>query len=208
MEDGQVLSSCVSFDEPSLSGLALLERSGLDLSVQTTGGNAAVCSINGSGCSFPREACFCRCQGGGPCRYWTYWHLNGSGWQYASTGAASYQVLPGGVDGWVWGEGNANSGQRPPDTSFDRVCAVPTKARTTLPGTTPTDGRPAVSPGDTPTSAAQLSGPMPSPTRPVAGAVEQRELARPGSAALRYILWGGTIAGLLFAIGWAFRRRP
>jgi len=208
MEDGQVVTACVAFDEPAISGLALLERSGLDLNVQMTGGNAAVCSINGTGCFFPREGCFCRCQGGGPCRYWTYWHLNGGGWQYASTGAASYQVPPGGVDGWAWGEGSVNSGRQPPATSFDKVCPVPAEARTMLVETTPADSRLAVPPGDTPTSPAQSIHPSPSPVPPVAGTAEQRQAARLGSPALRYLLWGGTIAGLLFAIGWTFRRRP
>ena len=206
MEDGQVVTACVAFDEPTISGLALLERSGLDLNLQMTGGNAAVCSIDGTGCSFPREGCFCRCQGGGPCRYWTYWHLDGSGWQFASTGAATYRVAPGNVDGWAWGDGSVNSGRRPPDTSFDKICPVAAEASTALPA--PTRGRLAVPPGDTPTFPAQGSLPSPSPAPPGAGAVEQREAARPGSPALRYLLWGGTIAGLLFAIAWTFRRRP
>src|ERR687885_1544546 len=122
--DGQVHTACVSFDEPSISGLTLLERAGLDVNVQVSSGGATVCSIAGQGCYFPSQACFCQCQGGGPCHYWSYWHLVGGVWQYAAIGAASYQVPPGGVDGWTWA-GSSGGDDRPPVVSFDNICPLP-----------------------------------------------------------------------------------
>ena len=202
MGDGRIETACVSFSEPSISGLALLERSGLDLNVQASGGNASVCSIDGKGCSFPREGCFCQCKGGGPCRYWTYWHLNGAGWQYASTGAATYQVAPGSVEGWAWGDGS--TGMRPPAASFDKVCPVPARTAPVRPSATLPRLAPNRPPATTPNGGTSRSRPSPTPVR--------RPSVRPAPAstpspAIRYLLWGGTATGLLFAIVWVSRRR-
>ena len=230
MGDGQVRTACVAFTEPAISGLALLERSGLDIVAQTSAGNAAVCSIAGQGCRFPRQACFCQCQGGGTCRYWAYWHLVGGVWQYASTGAATYRVPPGGVDGWAWGDGNVNRGSRPPDVSFEDICpalrpASP-KPTATRPKTAATRPRPTAT-----RSRSTTSRPAPTATR-TASAKAQPTTRRPartptthvpatpttsqasgtiwpagGSTAADYLLFGGMVGMLLTAIGLASRRR-
>lgn len=123
--DGSVQTACVAFDEPTISGLALLERSGYDVALQPAGSNATVCSIAGEGCAFPQEACWCQCAGGGQCRYWSYWHRNGGIWQYAATGAPLYRVPPNGVDAWVWGESSGTSSVRPPEIDLNAICEVP-----------------------------------------------------------------------------------
>ncbi len=229
--DGQVHTACVAFTEPAISGLALLERSGLDVVVQTSGGNAAVCSIAGEGCNFPQQACFCQCQGGGTCRYWAYWHLNGGIWQYSSTGAAAYRVPPGGVDGWAWGDGNVNAGSRPPAVSFDKICPLLEPAQpqqkaegrrqraesTATPQGTITrpqqtaDGSSQHATSTTKVAASSLgtasatSTAQPS-TAPMATPAAAGTSAG-GSNAGRYLLFGGTLGTLLMAIALAWRRR-
>ena len=207
MGDGQVHTACVSFTEPTISGLALLERSGLDVIAQPSAGNATICSIGGEGCSFPRESCFCQCQGGGTCRYWTYWHLAGGVWQYASTGAAAYRVSPGSVDGWAWGNANAG-GSRPPEVSFGDICPDlepglstptttllrPTATRAPLSKAQPTAELPAATP-------MQVAA---TPTRTQAAGAER---PASGSSTGRYLLLGGMLGTLLTAIGLAARRR-
>lgn len=123
--DGRVATACVAFEEPSISGLQLLQRAKLEVAAEPGAGNAAVCKIEQEGCAFPAEPCFCQCQGGEDCRYWVYWHLTGQGWQYSDIGAGSYQVSPGGVEGWAWGNGTVQQGPAPPVRQFDEVCAVP-----------------------------------------------------------------------------------
>lgn len=122
--DGRVQTSCVSFQTESISGLDLLQRTGLDVIAQSTGGNAAVCKISGDGCAFPAEPCFCKFGGGQQGQYWAYWRLNGGAWQYAAQGASSTRVTNGDVDGWAYGNGNVQSGAAPPVTTFDQICPV------------------------------------------------------------------------------------
>lgn len=169
--DGSVQTACVAFDEPTISGLTLLERSGLDITVQPAGSNATVCSIAGEGCAFPREACWCQCAGGGPCRYWSYWHRNGGAWQYSATGAPLYRVPPDGVDAWVWGESAGNSVTRPPQIAFDAICAVPV-AEPTLVLIPPTEVPPPPTDVPPPTAVPPTDVPPPPPTRPVATATQ------------------------------------
>ena len=63
-EDGSTQTSCVAFSEDSITGEELMQRAGLTLIADYSSsiGNA-VCSINGQGCAYPAEDCFCRCQG-------------------------------------------------------------------------------------------------------------------------------------------------
>lgn len=176
--DGSIHTACVTFSEPAISGLALLERSGFDVKVAASGGNAAVCSIQGEGCAFPQQDCFCQCKGAGACRYWAYWHLLDNGWQYASTGAPGYEVPPGGVDGWTWGPGNAGAAAKPPATSFAQICPA----------------APATSIAVTSTS------------RPAAGAAS-RPASTPGRSATAGIVFAVSVLLLLGGLGLARRRR-
>jgi len=111
--DGSYITRCITFSEPSISGLDVLERS--DLAVVAAGW--AVCDIEGhSGC--PAENCFCQCPGGGgACLYWSYWHLVDGSWVYSTVGSGGHDVHDGDVEGWSWGaEGS------PPVVPFHEIC--------------------------------------------------------------------------------------
>jgi hypothetical protein len=144
--DGDVVTRCIEFDEDELSGYDVLDRSGLDLNIEPSGGmGVTVCRIDNEGCSFPQEPCFCQCLGGGTdCIYWSYWQLRGSNWQYSGTGASSHSAGHGDVEGWVWGLGTASEAAPPPVIPFAEICAlptstpVPTDTGTPEPSSTPT----------------------------------------------------------------------
>ena len=156
--DGRVVTACVAFDEAQITGLQLLQRSGLDLSVDAGNGNGAVCRINGEGCSVPQQSCFCQCEGAN-CSYWSYWQASTSGWQYANLGASSFAVKPGQVEGWVWGAGTVENARQPPTLSFADVCssapatATPTSTPTSAPtGTSTATSTATATPANTSTS--------------------------------------------------------
>ncbi len=78
----------------TVSGLAALELSGLDIITTTTGFGPAVCSIAGTGC--PADDCFCNLG------MWTYQYWDGASWQGHLTGAADSALTAGAIDGWRW----------------------------------------------------------------------------------------------------------
>ena len=76
--NGNVLTRRVTFTEPTLNGLQVLQRSGLNLEIVTYSFGAAVCSIEGVGC--PATNCFCN-----PDKFWGYLYWD-DGWQGYPTG--------------------------------------------------------------------------------------------------------------------------
>lgn len=121
--DGRVRSICVDLGGPEISGLELLERSGLDLAYQATILGTMVCRIDQSGCAYPAEDCWCACQSlSAACRYWAYHRLEEGLWRYAITGPASSKVHHGDVDGWAWGPGSIVAGSQPPVMTFAAIC--------------------------------------------------------------------------------------
>ena len=120
--DGTVLTRCVEFSEPDIRGDELLSRAGLDISAEYIGMGVAVCRVEGVGCRYPAEACFCQCEGA-PCNYWVYHHLMGGAWQYSGFGADTYHVRDGDVEGWAWGEGSPRGGLQPPLFTFEQICS-------------------------------------------------------------------------------------
>ncbi|HEY0739017.1 MAG TPA: hypothetical protein VGD69_29125 [Herpetosiphonaceae bacterium] len=159
--DGRVQTSCVSFQTESISGLDLLQRTGLDVIAQSSGGSAAVCKIGGDGCAFPAEPCFCKFGGGQQGQYWAYWRLNGDAWRYSAQGASSVRVANGEVDGWAWGTGNVQSGAAPPVTTFDQICPA-VQPEPVQPAPEPT-AKPAPEPTIAPTTR-PTAVPAPEPT--------------------------------------------
>ena len=134
--DGSLITRCVSFGEPSISGAELLARAGLSIRVDTNSSiGAGVCRIEKQGCE-QGKSCFCQCEGS-TCAYWQYFHLQNGAWKYSNLGASLYQVSDGAVEGWAWGNNVA-----PPVMSLDQICAAgqasaaPTLTR--VPGNTPT----------------------------------------------------------------------
>ncbi len=169
-DNGNVMQSCVEFTESELSGVELLRRAGFELVTDSSYGlGEAVCKINGQGCDFPGEHCFCECMGS-PCNYWGYWNLEGSNWTYSGQGGSSHMVSNGDVDAWVWG----NDDSDPPDLDFAALCATPTPTATHTPEPSathtsqPTATRTATltrtpEPSGTPTSTATAETPTETP---------------------------------------------
>jgi hypothetical protein len=147
--DGRVATYCVRFDEPSITGLDLLQRSGLKIVAEVGGLGSAVCAIGGQGCAYPSQPCFCQCQGA-QCAYWNYFHLMDGAWQYSPLGGAGYAIADGAVDGWAWGDKTA-----PPVYTIDQICAAPPPARPT--------NRPTIEP-TIDSANRQVDTPAPSPT--------------------------------------------
>ena len=180
--EGRVVSACVSFDEPSISGIELLRRSGLELVTQGGGIGAAVCKLDGEGCDYPTEDCFCR-RDGPLTVYWAYSRLRDGRWSFSPQGASSTRVQPGDVEGWAWGTGSANSGAQPPVLAFEQVCKSeaappppapePSAAPPPAPEPTATPPPPAPEPSAAPP-------PAPEPTAPSATAQTQ-PTARPAA---------------------------
>jgi hypothetical protein len=129
--DGSVVRACIAFGEDEISGLELLERSGLPIVTQSGGIGAAVCKIGPDGCDYPSEACFCE-RSGSRSIYWAFYTLDAGEWRYASLGAANVPVRDGDVHGWAWGAGDSRSGALPPTINFTAVCAAPTATATLL----------------------------------------------------------------------------
>lgn len=122
---GDVITRCVDFAGDSIRGDELLARSGLAVvSDPQSSMGATVCSIEGVGCKYPAQDCFCKCQGS-PCVYWSYWRYGeADGWNYSGMGASNTQVRDGAVEGWVWGDGTSGEAPEPPALTFADICTV------------------------------------------------------------------------------------
>lgn len=119
--DGQNLVKCVTFPEASITGEELLRRTGWSIVIDAeTDKGSAICKVNDVGCGV--DDCFCRCRGGAQCEYWSYWHRVNNEWEYSDSGASSYSVSDGALEGWSWGPGNWVTGTEPPDFTFQQIC--------------------------------------------------------------------------------------
>jgi hypothetical protein len=143
--------ACVSFAGNSISGLDLLQRSGLRIETATNPNQgSAVCKIEDVG--DPANNCF-----GSMPDYWSYWHFGEGGWEYSVVGAEQSQVVNGGVYAWTWGVGDP-----PPAISYQNICegvefVLPTATMTASPATDtpqPTE-EPASLPATLPTQAVE-----------------------------------------------------
>ena len=121
--DDSLLTMCIDTGGQALSGLDILELSGVDLAqYYDANRDVAVCSINGQGCD--ANHCFCEFPD-----YWSYWHTEIGDWVYSGRGASTYVVQPGTVEGWRWG-----SGVPPSVISFDEICLSDPQQATPEPG--------------------------------------------------------------------------
>ena len=107
----------------AISGEELLNRSGMTVVLNSNAGlGGAVCSINGYGCAYPTQDCFCKCQGSSASIGLTIIG-RARAWQYSQVGPTGYQVKNGALEGWSWGQGNFSSGTIPPTVKFeDTAC--------------------------------------------------------------------------------------
>jgi hypothetical protein len=127
LSDGSFTATCVTLRGSDFSGEDLLRQSGLSVTLDP--GNALgslVCSIADDGCSFPDEACLCRCRGAGPCSYWAYFNWDEEdGWTYAVQGARLRRPQDGDLDAWIWLDRSRPSDELPlppPELTFDSIC--------------------------------------------------------------------------------------
>lgn len=127
--DGSAVTRCVDFNEPELNGYDILQRSQFSLSIDPSGMGAAICAIDGEGCTVPQEDCFCGMKRT-PSVYWSYWQVVNGQWQYSQLGAGNTVVKPGTVEGWVWGTGNVGGATPLPAYSFAQICAPATATPT------------------------------------------------------------------------------
>lgn len=116
--DGTTDEMCVFFDEPSITGLDLLNRSGTAYVAEESAVGSAICKLDAGGCGYPSEDCFCEYP-----EFWGYWirEPGDAEFAFASTGAADREVRDGAVDGWSWGKDGKPA---PPDVPFADVCAA------------------------------------------------------------------------------------
>jgi hypothetical protein len=195
-------SYCVDFAEAEISGYELLQRAGLALGVEASAMGATICAIDGEGCSFPAESCFCQCQGS-PCVYWSYWTLDADGsddgWRYETMGAGNARVRAGDVQGWRWGAGTVTEAQEPPLFSLDEICREDETV-------TPTAMRVAASAAST--AADELVGAA-TPLPPVVATRSEGAVpaAVSGLVASELLIWLGVLAVPLVLGGWLLWRR-
>lgn len=157
--DGRVLVRVVAFSEEAISGVELLQRSGLDVALMGGLGGMALCAVEGVGCPPTPQDCFCQCRGG-ECRYWAYFVLQGGTWVYSSTGASGRLLRDGDVDGWVWGDGRTP----PPLRTWEEIYALaPTEGPAPASPAIPTDAP--LLPSPRPTALPAFSPTVVQPTR-------------------------------------------
>jgi hypothetical protein len=127
--NNSLFTTCEIFAGNSITGMDLLQRSGLGIETATNPNQGtAVCKIEDVGDA--ASDCF-----GSMPDYWSYWQLGENGWQYSVVGAEQSQVVDGGVYAWSWGVGDP-----PPVLTFQNICegvafALPTATLTAMPAT-------------------------------------------------------------------------
>ena len=216
--DGRVETRCISFDEDEITGAdLLLTYSGFEMVIDASSGmGITVCQLEGEGCAYPSEHCFCQCMGGGACAYWNYFYREpgSSEWTYSALGAVLRKVRHGSVEAWVWGNGTT-----PPsfEGSFASICAAPTAEPTatteptTSVETTVSPEPPTAAPTDRATQSPATKTPEPTGTAlPAATAIPPTptETPEPDPAGKLASYWpfGLMLLGLV-AIGLFARRR-
>lgn len=197
VKDGQVITRCVEFDEDKITGAELLARSDLDSGIDASHGlGITVCQIEGQGCAYPVEPCFCQCMGGESCAYWNYYYREPgeSTWTYAALGALLHHASPGSLEAWVWGDGRT-----PPaaSLSFDAICAMPspTPAATAIVTVT---RQALVTPVAT-VAPAQPAVSMPAATAPAELLPQPTPAVAASGSGSGYWLFGVMAAGLILA---------
>ena len=125
---GSVQQACVLLRGSRTNGEQFLLDSGWVVSLDAANPmGSIVCSIEGQGCRFPAEDCFCQCGNLGSCSYWAYFISGADGqWTYSPLGARSQPVHDGDLHAWVWVSGTSTEpgAQQAllPDLTFEEVC--------------------------------------------------------------------------------------
>ncbi len=96
--DGVRVIKVIEFESETITGLELLQRSGLDLIISESFFGTAICAIDGEG--QPADDCFGDPDG----RFWNFNILNaGSQWEMSMVGASDTVVQDGDVHGYIYG---------------------------------------------------------------------------------------------------------
>jgi hypothetical protein len=151
---GSLITQCVAFAEEQITGLQLIERSGVPYQAQSFGSvGSAICQLDREPSTIP-SGCF----GSGP--YWQYFHRRSDAWQTSALGAGSSALHDGDMDGWRYA---AAANQVPSTVAFASVCAAPAPsaaATATTVATAPNQATPL--PVETPSPATSLEALAPS----------------------------------------------
>jgi hypothetical protein len=223
LEDGRVETRCVSLAEGPLTGAELLQHTDLEVIFEVSALGQKVCQVEGVGCPYPQTACFCQCMSS-DCTYWNYYYREpgDAAWTYSPLGSGARQIQPGGMEGWVWGDGRTP----PPELAFEAVCPPPataepaTEVAPTAPPSTP---RPSVTAVASATRAAQATptpvatdrtspsdagSPLPSSATPaITPSLEPDGASQPDRAWLPYAAFGGIGLALVIWLVVARRRQ-
>lgn len=192
---GSLITRCVAFAEEQITGLQLIERSGMQYEAQDFGSiGSAICQLDREPSTVP-PGCF----GSGP--YWQYFHRQGGGWQNSALGASSSTLHDGDMDGWHFTPG---AKQAPGNVAFAAVCAPP-PAPTVTPVATatyqPTPAHTATPPGETasiatPSPGTQALAPSVSPPAATALAATEPPTRPPPGSLGPWLLLGGAVVVL------------
>jgi hypothetical protein len=165
---GQLLTRCVAFAEDQITGMQLIQRSGVEYQAQTFGAmGSAICQLDGEPGAVPSN-CF------GTGAYWQYFHRQGASWQQSALGGSSSVLHDGDMDGWHYAAGAA---QPPANLTFATVCASPVVPPPSATHSAPANAAPALpaptplataSPSPSASPAIEALAPSPSPTAHVA----------------------------------------
>jgi hypothetical protein len=127
-QDGSLVLKCINFQGDEITGEQLLQLSEIPyVSDVTNPMGSKLCSIDGQGCNFPAEKCFCQCGNSGPCTYWAYFVLNQEGkWVYSPLGVKGRIVHNGDVDAWAWlsraSKDDPKINPTLPEIDFETIC--------------------------------------------------------------------------------------
>jgi hypothetical protein len=190
---GSVLARCVAFAEEQITGLQLVQRSGVEYDAQSFGSiGSAMCQLDQEPSPVP-AGCF------GSGAYWQYFHREGGGWQTSPVGASSSVLRDGDMDGWRYAVG---ANQAPGTVAFAAVCGAPPPpvaatqvARPTLQATPLPTATPA------PATSLEALAPSPSPRPNAVLASTGPPTQPPKPAPIGTWLAVGTIATLLLGLG-------
>lgn len=185
--NGDVDALCIELARDGMTGIDLLQASGLAVGMHSGGLGTQVCQIEDVGCEPGREACWCQCLSN-PCSYWTYFQWKDGDWTYAPLGASRRTLTNGDVDAWVWGDGKTL-----PVSSPDLACAAqdaPTSQAVGTPAAAPVASATVIPATEEP-SAAPLatSAPEESVSRPGFGCSSPALVLLPLAALALVALW-------------------
>jgi hypothetical protein len=125
---GRTQQACVRLRGDESNGEQVLLDAGWEVSLDAANPmGSIVCAIDGEGCRFPAESCFCQCNSLGSCSYWAYFTQGADGqWAYSPLGARAQPVREGDLHAWIWVTGtSAEPGAQQallPEVTFDEIC--------------------------------------------------------------------------------------